>query len=147
MAYFFLGKPIQSRHHFFLHKLDKFSSFFSFSIKYVSHLTFSVAIASSCMVFTSLDFLKWSLTASVLNRGLASLFHTFELLLGWSVFVILHNPHKIPVPSIYVNHQISVALRFDNSGSKIHLCWNLFFFGIFSKIVELISVHFQCLHR
>ena len=63
---------LQGQYHaditFSLHKLDKFSSFFSFSIKYISHLIFSVDIASSCMVFSSLDFLKWSLTASVLNR-------------------------------------------------------------------------------
>ena len=133
MGYFFLAKPMQSIT-FSLHKLDKFSPFFSFSIKYVPHLIFLVDIASSCMVFTFLDFLKWSLTASVLNEMLASLFDTFDFLLGRSVFVILHNPQCIPFPSKYVKHQIPVSSHFESSGSKIHLCWNLFFFGIFSKI-------------
>ena len=73
MGYFFLAKPMQSIT-FSLHKLDKFSPFFSFSIKYVPHLIFPVDIASSCMVFTFLDFLKWSFTASVLKEMLASLF-------------------------------------------------------------------------
>ena len=105
---------------FSLCKLDNFSSLFSFLIKYVPHLIFSVNIASSCMVITSLTFLKWSLTASVLNWVLVSVFHTFELLLGWSVFVILHNPQSTSFPSIYIKHQIPVS-HFDSSESKIPL--------------------------
>ena len=115
---------LQGQYHaditFSLHKLDKFSSFFSFSIKYISHLIFSVDIASSCMVFSSLDFLKWSLTASVLNRVMASLFHTLELLLDWSVSDILHNPQSIPFISIYVKLQITLSSHSDSSGSKIY---------------------------
>ena len=129
---------------FSLHKSDKFYFFCSFSINYVLRLVFSVDIESSCMVFTSLVFLKCYLTASFLNQVLASLIHFFELLLDWSSFVILNNPQNIPFPSIYVKHQIPASSEWDSFGSKIHLCWNLFFFGIFYKIRELVSVHFEC---
>ena len=132
---------------FSFYKLDTFSSFFSFSTKYIPHLIFPINFAQPYMVFTCLVLLKWSLTASVLNRVLPLSFHIFELLLGWSVFVILINPQSTPFPSIYVKHQLPVSSHFDSSGSKIHLYWNLVFFGIFSKINKLISAHSERLHR
>ena len=106
-----------------LFQCTNISSVFSYSTKYVPRLILSIDIAPPCLVLMSLVLLKWSLTTSVLNRVLLPLlFHTFELLLGWSVFVILHNPQSIPFPSIYITFQIPVSPPFDISGSKIHLC-------------------------
>ena len=85
-----------------LFQCTNISSVFSYSTKYVPRLIFSIDIAPPCLVLMSLVLLKWSLTTSVLNRVLPLLFHTFELLLGWSVFVILHNPQSIPFP-LYIS--------------------------------------------
>ena len=49
---------------FSFYKLDTFSSFFSFSTKYVPRLIFPINFAPPYMVFTSLVLLKWFLTAS-----------------------------------------------------------------------------------
>ena len=122
---------------FSLHKADQFSSFCLFSIKYVPHLIFSIDIASPSMVLTSFILLKRSLTASFLNRVVATVFHTFELLLCWSVFLILHNPHSIPFSFIYVKYQIPVHSHFGSSGSKTFLDRVYFSLAFFLKLVNL----------
>ena len=130
MGYFFLANPIQSITAS-LHKFGSFSSFFSFSIKYVPRLIFSVDIPSSCMVFRSLDFMKWSLTTSVLNGMLASLFNTFELLLGWSAFAILitHKAYPFPLYMSSIKFQCLHILKgLDQTSTYTGIYFSLAFF-------------------
>ena len=60
---------------------------------------------------TDLILLKWSLTASVLNRILVLLLNTFGLLLCWSVFVILDKPQSTPFSSR--EHLLSTYAKFS----------------------------------
>ena len=71
------------------------------------------------MVFTSLDLLKWSLTASVLNRVLASLFHIFELLLAGVClsFYIFHKAYPFPLYTSITKFQSFNILTVDDQRS------------------------------
>ena len=137
MGHFFLSKPVQSWHHIFTAQSRSIFFFLSIFNKVCSKSYFSIDIASPSMVLTSFILLKRSLTASFLNRVVATVFHTFELLLCWSVFLILHNPHSIPFSFIYVKYQIPVHSHFGSSGSKTFLDRVYFSLAFFLKLVNL----------
>ena len=130
MSHFVLTKPIQNWLHFFIaHSRSIFVFLFIFdklcATSYFLHWYWITMPGLHVLCFVE----KVSYCLRSKPRA-ALLFHTFELLLCWSVYVILHNTQNIPFPSIYAKYQIPVSSDFGSSGSKIYV-WVYFSLVLF----------------
>ena len=101
------------------------------------HNLFSLLILHHHAWFsTSLVFFKQSFTTLVLNRVQASLFHTFELLLGWTVFVVLNNSQSIPFPKACPAPNFSVFTFWQFWIKDPLMLEFIFFLTIFLKLLD-----------
>lgn len=141
MGHFSLKKPIKNRHHFFSAQIRQIFFFLAVFIKIFSTTYYYLCRYYIIMHgFHVLCFLEMVSHWPILKQVLAWLFNTLKLLLCWSVFIILHHLKNVPFLSIYVRHQIPVSSHFGNAGSKIHLCWKLFFCGFFLRLVIFLDL-------